>query len=177
MVIVHICQEMQHHHIILIPHYDILGELDRLVFPGFQKVDQYLNVNGFAEFLFGKGDERRLYEKLGAQIREYDGVKGVSFAVWAPNAKHVSVVGDFNGWDGRYYPMRSLGASGIWELFIPGLNEGVRYKYEICDCHGALRLKADPMGFLFEVAPQTATIVYDLAGYSWGDKEWLENII
>lgn len=132
------------------------------------------SIDGQTEFLFGKGDERRLYEKLGAQIREYDGVKGVSFAVWAPNAKHVSVVGDFNGWDGRYYPMRSLGASGIWELFIPGLNEGVRYKYEICDCHGALRLKADPMGFLFEVAPQTATIVYDLAGYSWGDKEWLE---
>ena len=67
------------------------------------------SIDGQTEFLFGKGDERRLYEKLGAQIREYDGVKGVSFAVWAPNAKHVSVVGDFNGWDGRYYPMRSYG--------------------------------------------------------------------
>ena len=80
-------------------------------------------------YLFGKGDERRIYEKLGAQLRTIDGVHGTSFAVWAPNAQRVSVVGDFNGWDGRYHPMRALGASGVWELFIPGVGEGSLYKY------------------------------------------------
>src|SRR5580698_4467408 len=101
-------------------------------------------------FLFGKGDERKIYEKLGAQLRVEDGVHGTSFAVWAPNAQRMSVVGDFNQWDGRYHPMRSLGASGVWELFIPGLGEGTHYKYEIKDVHGKLILKADPYGFFFE---------------------------
>ena len=75
-------------------------------------------------FLFGKGDERKIYEKLGAQLRTIDGVPGTSFAVWAPNAQRISVVGDFNNWDGRFHPMRLLGASGVWEIFIPGVGAG-----------------------------------------------------
>ncbi len=106
-------------------------------------------------YLFGKGDERRIYEKLGAQLRTIDGVPGVSFAVWAPNAQRVSVVGDFNGWDGRYHPMRLLGASGVWELFLPGAGEGTHYKYEVKNIHGDLVLKSDPYGFFFEAAPKT----------------------
>src|SRR5882724_10421708 len=105
-------------------------------------------------FLFGKGDERRIYDKLGAQLRVIDGVAGTSFAVWAPNAQRVSLVGDFNGWDGRYHPMRLLGASGVCELFIPGVGEGTHYKYEVRGAHGDLVLKADPYGFFFEAAPK-----------------------
>ena len=82
-------------------------------------------------YLFAAGDERRIYEKLGAHIRQIDGVWGTSFAVWAPNAQRVSVVGDFNQWDGRQHSMRSLGASGVWEIFLPGVGEGAHYKYEI----------------------------------------------
>ena len=79
---------------------------------------------------------------------------GTSFAVWAPNAQRVSVVGDFNHWDGRFHPMRLLGASGVWEIFIPGVGEGAHYKFEIRDAHGNIKLKTDPFGFFFEVAAQ-----------------------
>ncbi len=111
-------------------------------------------------YLFGQGNERRIYEKLGSQLRTIDGVPGASFAVWAPNAQRVSVVGDFNGWDGRCHAMRSLGASGVWELFIPGAGQGVHYKYEIKTRDGALVLKTDPYGIYFEVAPKNAAIVW-----------------
>ncbi|MCX6895639.1 MAG: 1,4-alpha-glucan branching enzyme, partial [Verrucomicrobia bacterium] len=97
-------------------------------------------------YLFGKGDERRIYEKLGAQLRVIDGVPGVSFAVWAPNARRVSVVGDFNNWDGRCHMMRMLGGSGVWEIFVPGVGEGAHYKFEMLGAHGQLGLKADPYG-------------------------------
>jgi 1,4-alpha-glucan branching enzyme len=100
-------------------------------------------------YLFGQGNERRIYDKLGAQLRTIDGVPGTSFAVWAPNAQRVSVVGAFNNWDGRYHSMRSLGASGVWEIFIPNIGEGTLYKYEIKNIHGALVLKTDPYGFFF----------------------------
>ena len=96
-------------------------------------------------YLFNEGTEHRIYQKLGAHLREINGVKGVSFAVWAPNARRVSVVGDFNRWDGRFFPMRSLGNSGVWEIFIPGLETGLLYKYEILPHKGALRLKTDPV--------------------------------
>src|SRR6266478_2414851 len=94
-------------------------------------------------YLFGKGDERRIYDKLGAQLRTIDGVPGTSFAVWGPNAQRISVVGDFNGWDGRSHQLRSLGPSGVWEIFIPGVGEGAHYKYEIRDHHGHISLKTD----------------------------------
>ena len=112
-------------------------------------------------FLFGKGDERKIYEKLGAQLRVIDGVPGASFAVWAPNAARVSVVGDFNRWDGRCHPMRLLGASGVWEIFIPGVGRGAHYKFEIRDAHGQVKLNTDPFGFFFEVAPKNAAIVWE----------------
>ena len=105
-------------------------------------------------YLFGQGNELRIYEKLGAQLRVIDGVHGTSFAVWAPNAQRVSVVGDFNDWDGRCHPMRSLGPSGVWEIFIPGVGEGAHYKYEIRDIHGHIKLKTDPVRVLLRSAAQ-----------------------
>ncbi len=125
-------------------------------------------------FLFGKGDERRIYEKLGAQLRVIDGVPGVSFAVWAPNAQRISVVGDFNHWDGRFHPMRLLGASGVWEIFIPGVGEGAHYKYEIRDAHGKISLKTDPYGFFFEVPPKNAAIVWNNQKFKWTDDAWMK---
>ena len=125
-------------------------------------------------YLFGQGNERRIYDKLGAQLRVIDGVPGVSFAVWAPNARRVSVVGDFNSWDGRYHPMRNLGPSGVWELFIPGLGEGTLYKFEVHDIHGALVIKTDPYGFFYELPPKNAAIVWNNRKFQWSDHEWLE---
>jgi 1,4-alpha-glucan branching enzyme len=124
-------------------------------------------------YLFAKGDHRRIYDKLGAQLRVLDGVAGTSFAVWAPNAQRVSVVGDFNHWDGRRHCMRVLGSSGIWEIFIPGVGEGVHYKFEVRDKHGHIRLKTDPCGFFYEVAPKNASIVWDNGKFEWTDDEWL----
>ena len=124
-------------------------------------------------FLFGKGDERKIYEKLGAQLRVMDGVHGTSFAVWAPNARRVSVVGDFNNWDGRLHPMRLLGGSGVWEIFVPGAGEGAHYKFEILDAHGHIKLKTDPFGFFFEVPPKNAAIVWDTKKFKWHDGAWM----
>ena len=111
-------------------------------------------------YLAGEGRHEELYAKLGAHVREIDGVPGVAFAVWAPSARSVSVVGDFNSWDGRLHPMRSLGSSGIWELFVPDVAEGSRYKYEIRAQDGSLLLRADPYAFAAEVPPQTASVVH-----------------
>jgi 1,4-alpha-glucan branching enzyme len=125
-------------------------------------------------YLFGQGNERRIYDKLGAHLRVLDGMPGVSFAVWAPNAQRVSVVGEFNGWDGRYHPMRLIGASGIWELFIPGLGEGTLYKYEVRNIYGDPAVKTDPYGFFFEMPPKNASIVWDIRKFRWNDEPWLE---
>ncbi len=124
--------------------------------------------------LFAQGNHTRLYEKLGAHPLRHQGVEGVGFAVWAPNARCVSVVGDFNQWDGGSHPMRVRGASGIWELFVPALRAGELYKYEIIGadgCHPVL--KADPHGFACELRPQTASVVCALPGFHWGDYEWM----
>jgi len=123
--------------------------------------------------LFNEGTHRRLWEKMGAHVREVDGVRGVSFAVWAPNARRVSVVGDFCGWDGRVYPMRLLGGSGVWELFVPEISPNALYKYELITREGLPRLKTDPFAFKMQQAPETASIVVDEA-YAWGDAEWME---
>src|SRR5436190_2327595 len=125
-------------------------------------------------YLFGKGDERKIYEKLGAQLRVIDGVAGTSFAVWAPNAQRISVVGNFNNWDGRYHMMRSLGPSGVWEIFIPGIGEGAIYKFEVRNIHGHIVLKTDPYGFFFENAPKNAAIVWDTKKFKWSDDAWLQ---
>ncbi len=124
--------------------------------------------------LFNEGNHLRLWEKLGAHVMTLDGAEGVHFAVWAPNGRRVSVVGDFNGWDGRWHPMRPMGSSGVWELFVPGLVEGEKYKFEIKTRDGQLRLKSDPMAFYCEPRPKTASIVYDLDIYRWRDDEWME---
>jgi 1,4-alpha-glucan branching enzyme len=125
-------------------------------------------------YLSGEGTHYLKYEKLGAHVREVAGIKGVDFGVWAPNAQRVSVVGDFNLWDGRVNPMRSRGASGIWELFIPGLHEGALYKFEILSRAGHnLGLKSDPYGFAGELRPNNASVVCDIDHYAWNDSAWL----
>ncbi len=124
-------------------------------------------------YLFNEGNELRIYEKLGAHLRDLGGVKGVSFAVWAPSAARVSVVGNFNHWDGRYHPMRTLGSSGVWELFVPGLVEGELYKFEIRDQAGRLHVKTDPYGTYFEAPPGNAAIVCNPRTFAWNDAAWL----
>lgn len=123
--------------------------------------------------LISEGSHRKLWEILGAHPRTHQGVQGTSFALWAPNAISVRVVGDFNFWDGRIHPMRTLGSSGIWEIFIPGVKPGARYKFEILSQDHKLLLKADPFAFAAEVPPGTASIVFD-SNYQWQDGNWFE---
>jgi 1,4-alpha-glucan branching enzyme len=123
--------------------------------------------------LAAQGRHEQLYEKLGAHVREVEGVVGTAFAVWAPSARSVSVVGDFNTWDGRIHPMRSLGASGIWELFVPGVEEGGHYKFEIRTQAGGVQLRADPVAQATELPPQTASVVHR-SRHEWRDEAWLE---
>ncbi|MGC4069753.1 MAG: 1,4-alpha-glucan branching protein GlgB [Polyangiaceae bacterium] len=118
--------------------------------------------------MFNQGNHRRLWEALGAHFRTIDGERGTSFAVWAPNAKRVSVVTESNGWDGRTYPMRSMGLSGVWEIFIPGIDPNTLYKFELKTKEGWLREKTDPMAFSMEVPPAQASRVFESA-YAWND--------
>ena len=128
----------------------------------------------FDLYLMGEGRHYDTYQKLGAHLITLEGVRGVHFAVWAPSAKRVSVVGDFNRWDGRVDPMRARGASGIWEIFIPELSEGAIYKFEIIGPDGnVLPLKADPYAFRSELRPNTGSIVANLETYRWNDGDWL----
>ena len=130
----------------------------------------------FDLYLMGEGRHYDTYEKLGAHVKTLEGVTGVHFAVWAPNARRVSVVGDFNGWDGRVSPMRSRGNSGVWELFVPEFDEGVIYKYEIVGPqNNVLPLKADPYGFRSELRPNTGSVVARLDKHSWNDADWLQH--
>lgn len=124
--------------------------------------------------LFNEGSHFDIFDRLGAHRCEVNGVWGVNFAVWAPNANAVSVVGDFNGWDATKNPMHKLIPSGIWELFIPELNFGEKYKYHVNDAFGNTVEKTDPYGFSSEVPPRTASIVSDLNSYEWSDQEWLD---
>jgi 1,4-alpha-glucan branching enzyme len=131
-------------------------------------------LTDFDLYLFGEGKHTRIYDKLGAHLMTVGNNAGVHFAVWAPNAKRVSVVADFNAWDGRRHPMRSLGASGVWEIFVPGVGEGERYKFEILTAHGEVMLKSDPFGFAFELPPLNASIV-SAPRYAWRDDDWMNN--
>ncbi len=127
-----------------------------------------------SRYLFNEGTHQRVYDDLGSHVKTVDGVDGCVFAVWAPNAKRVSLVGAFNGWDGRRHPMRLLGASGVWELFVPGLGPGTIYKYEIKKWdRDHLVLKTDPCGYYQEPPPNHASIVFDIDRFDWSDHEWL----
>lgn len=125
------------------------------------------------EYLIGEGAHRDLWQVLGAHVIQHEGVSGTHFAVWAPNALRVSVVGDFNAWDGRRHAMRRRGVTGVWEIFLPGLGEGVAYKYEILGADGVTQpQKADPVGFGAEHPPRTASVVRTIDGFAWGDDAW-----
>ncbi len=125
------------------------------------------------EYLLGEGTHQRLWKVLGAHVIEHEGVKGTHFAVWAPNARRVSVIGDFNAWDGRRHVMRRRGATGVWEIFLPLIGDGTAYKYEILGAYGERHEKADPVGFGSQHPPQTASVVRDVTGYGWSDAEWM----
>jgi len=130
-------------------------------------------VSEYDLHLFSEGRHHHAYTWLGAHPKTVEGAEGVLFAVWAPTAKRVSVVGDFNNWDGRRHLMRVRGSSGVWELFVPGLKTGDLYKFEIKPCTGEAFVKADPYAFFREKRPGTASAVYDLDGYEWNDDGWM----
>jgi 1,4-alpha-glucan branching enzyme len=148
------------------PHGEEFEVYDTYAFP--------YSISEFDLYLMGEGRHYDTYEKLGAHVVTHEGVVGVHFAVWAPSARRVSVVGDFNRWDGRVDVMRPRGSSGIWELFVPELREGAIYKYEIIGPTGAmLPLKADPYGFRSELRPNTGSVVARLDTHTWRDAEWM----
>lgn len=130
-------------------------------------------VSEFDMHLFSEGNQHRLYDMLGAHPFTLDGVKGVKYSVWAPNAKRVSLVGNFNNWDGRRNPMRNRGTGGIWELFMPDHCEGELYKFEIKTHTGEILTKTDPLGFQFEMRPATSSVVHNIRNYSWSDANWM----
>ncbi len=131
-------------------------------------------LTDFDIYLFNAGDHHRIYEKLGAHYAEVGGTGGVQFAVWAPGARSVSVIGNFNGWDRRSHAMRALGSSGIWEIFVPGLAEGELYKFQVKTPSGFVLDKSDPYGFEMELRPSTASRINFLRGYTWNDAAWME---
>jgi 1,4-alpha-glucan branching enzyme len=147
------------------------GDHEKVVYDPYQFKE--VQLTDYDIHLFGEGNHHRIYEKLGAHVIEQNGVKGVYFAVWAPNARNVSVLGDFNSWDGREHQMRKR-QNMIWEIFIPDLDYGTHYKYEIKNWEGHIYEKSDPFGFYQEVRPKTASIVADLNSYQWNDQDWLE---
>jgi 1,4-alpha-glucan branching enzyme len=124
--------------------------------------------------LYREGNHYEIYQKLGAHLAEINRHHGVTFAVWAPNAQRVSVVGDFNGWDGRTHPMRKRVESGIWEIFVPDVGEGTHYKFEVRNLHGQIVLKSDPLAFYGQHGIQTASMVFDVDRFHWNDDGWME---
>jgi len=147
------------------------GEHERVIYDPYAFRSPYLT--DFDIHLFAEGNHHRIYEKLGAHLTEMHGVKGVYFAVWAPNARNVSLLGNFNHWDGRKHQMRLMG-NGVWDLFVPELGVGDSYKYEIKNQDGHIYEKSDPYGFQQEARPKTASIVTNLDSYTWQDSPWIE---
>ena len=131
-------------------------------------------ISDYDLYLFGEGNHTRIYDRLGAHLLKVGTADGVHFAVWAPNATRASVVGDFNGWDGRVHQMRLLGASGVWEIYIPGVHSGQRYKFELRSPHGQVMQKIDPFAFACEVPPLSASVVCR-PDYDWGDSDWMSS--
>lgn len=146
-------------------HNGILAHDPYAFLPTFGEVDQYL---------FARGLHYQLYNQMGGRLANHQGVSGAKFTVWAPNAQAVSLVGDFNHWDGRVNPMRSLGFSGVWELFVPGLEEGMKYKFEIKTAHNGMKLKADPYALSSELRPATASVLSKVDRFAWQDKAWMD---
>src|SRR5215467_10977741 len=137
---------------------------------------QTLWLTDYDLYLFGEGTHHRAYEKLGAHLGEMGGRRGVHFAVWAPNAEQVTVIGDHNGWNPQSHPMHLRPKAGLWETFIPDTGTGTLYKYHVVSRHNGYWVdKADPYGFSAEIRPRTASRVWELASYSWGDNEWMAN--
>ena len=149
------------------PNGDQWTQLDPYAFPAvLGEMDIYL---------FNEGTHFDIYKKMGAHVLELDGVRGVHFSVWAPHAQRVSVVGDFNHWDGRVHPMRKMVPSGIWEIFLPEVAEGAHYKFEIRGPHGDVFLKTDPLAFYAQHGTSTGCMVFDLDRYTWADGGWMES--
>ena len=143
-----------------------------------QTIDPYSfdpYITEYDIYLFKNGTHYDIYNKLGANKVTINGIEGFLFAVWAPNARRVSVVGSFNNWDGRTHPMTNIYGSGIFEIFIPGLSQYDMYKFEIKTYHGELRIKSDPYAKFSELRPGKASFVYDISGYEWGDNEYMKN--
>ena len=130
-------------------------------------------LSEFDRHLFGAGAHYEIYEKMGGRLMTHEGARGAAFSVWAPNAKAVSVIGDFNNWDARRSPMRRLGESGIWELFLPAAAEGDKYKFHVTQCDGRVVDKTDPYGVYAEVRPNNASVLYPLKRYKWKDRRWM----
>ncbi len=126
------------------------------------------------QHLFGEGTHKELWRVLGAHVSKHEGAQGVHFAVWAPNAQRVSVIGDFNAWDGRRHPMRPAGQTGVWEVFLPDVGDGALYKFQIKGADGETREKADPVGFGSQHPPEKASVVRDISGYGWKDSAWMK---
>ena len=124
-------------------------------------------------YLIGEGNELLLYDKLGAQFREINGMQGVVFSVWAPNVQKVSVTGDFNEWNPESHPMCRQGDAGVWAVFVPHVGQGAHYKFHLVNSLGKVVEKTDPMGRFFEQAPKNAAIVWDTAQFKWTDEVWL----
>lgn len=158
----------------------LLTALDYRVYlsDGFLTHDPYAflpTLGDLDQYLFAKGVHYKLYNVLGGRLATQQGVHGVKFTVWAPSARSVSLAADFNHWDGRMNPMRSLGKSGVWELFVPGLGIGEKYKFHIKTQQGEILLKTDPLALSAEVRPATASVVSDLDSFEWNDIEWLDH--
>ncbi len=136
-----------------------------------EKPAQY--ITDFDLYLFNEGSHHKIYEKLGAHPHTVNGRKGIHFAVWAPSAKSVSLVCNYNYWDGRSHPMQPIGSTGVWSVFIPDITTGEMYKYEIRTQSDEILLKSDPYAFFSELRPDTASVVYDLDGYEWHDGDWI----
>ena len=130
-------------------------------------------LSEFDRHLFGAGTHYEIYEKMGGRLMTHEGARWAAFSVWAPNAKAVSVIGDFNNWDARRSPMRRLGESGIWELFLPAAAEGDKYKFHVTQCDGRVVDKTDPYGVYAEVRPNNASVLYPLKRYKWKDRRWM----
>lgn len=126
-------------------------------------------------YFIGKGVHYELYNIFGAKVIVHEGVEGTKFAVWAPNASGVALVADFNFWDGRIQPMRAVNSTGVWEIFIPGISEGEKYKFELHTREGNRRIKCDPLAFYGEMRPYNASVVFNIDHFEWSDKEWIEN--